>query len=421
MSESFVTSSIGAVFERRTERGIKGLPLMSITMGGGMVERQSLDRRVETNLSDTDHLLVRSGDLAYNMMRLWQGVVGRAPCDCLVSPAYVVLRPRDIDSAFAEYLFRHESTIAKFRQFSQGVVDDRLRLYAHDLMKIPISYPKSLRTQRRIAAVLRTVDEVIEATEARIAKQQTIKQGLLHDLFTRGVTSDGQLRPPATERPAMYQDTDLGNVPGDWLTHTLGRSCQWHSGGTPSRSRSDWWTGDYPWLTPKDMKSFDLHDTSEHVTEAAALSGSRIVPSGSVFIVVRGMILAHTFPVVVSSRPFAFNQDIKAITSERLMGRFLGHLLTAFASFFLSKTSEATHGTKRFDLNDILRIRVGIPEKQEQMRMVERVDEFDRSMISHVDRLSKLRHLKCALLQDLLTGRVSADTIDLDALTDAIP
>ena len=51
------------------------------------------------------------------------------------------------------------------------------------------------REQRRIAEILSTLDEAIEQTEALIAKHQQIKAGLMHDLFTRGVTPDGHLRP----------------------------------------------------------------------------------------------------------------------------------------------------------------------------------------------------------------------------------
>src|SRR5579863_7642217 len=82
--------TIGEMFSRRVERGRPGLPVMSITMAGGLVERNSVERRVESKLPPEGHLLVRSGDLAYNMMRMWQGVLGRGKFDCLVSPAYIV-------------------------------------------------------------------------------------------------------------------------------------------------------------------------------------------------------------------------------------------------------------------------------------------------------------------------------------------
>lgn len=137
--------TIGELFTRRAERGMAGLPVMSITMTGGLVERDSVDRRVESNLLPEDHLLVRRGDIAYNMMRMWQGVLGRAEYDCLVSPAYIVMKPGPyIDSMFAEYLLSTNMSIAWFKRLSYGVVDDRLRLYFRDLVRIRLSIPRYL-------------------------------------------------------------------------------------------------------------------------------------------------------------------------------------------------------------------------------------------------------------------------------------
>ncbi len=70
--------------------------------------------------------------------------------------------------------------------------------------------------QRRIAEILSTLDETIEQTEALIAKYQQIKAGLMHDLFTRGVTPDGKLRPTRAEAPQLYKESPLGWIPKEW-------------------------------------------------------------------------------------------------------------------------------------------------------------------------------------------------------------
>ena len=75
--------------------------------------------------------------------------------------------------------------------------------------------------QQRIAEILTTVDEAIEQTEALIAKTQQIKAGLMHDLFTRGVTPDGQLRPPRSEAPQLYKESPLGWIPKEWDSRLL--------------------------------------------------------------------------------------------------------------------------------------------------------------------------------------------------------
>lgn len=130
------------LFGQSHDRGRAGLPVMSLSMGRGLVPRNQDERRVETNLSDEQHRLVRAGELAYNMMRMWQGVCGLAKEDCLISPAYVVVRPLNgMDPKFSEYLLTYEETVAQFKLLSSGVVDDRLRLYFKDFERVLVRIP----------------------------------------------------------------------------------------------------------------------------------------------------------------------------------------------------------------------------------------------------------------------------------------
>ncbi|MEW6543834.1 MAG: restriction endonuclease subunit S [Nitrospirota bacterium] len=177
--------SIGELFTRRVERGKAGLPVMAITMYGGLVERDSVDRRIESKLSPEGHLLVRRGDIAYNMMRMWQGVLGRAQYDCLVSPAYIVLTPSpSVDSAFAEYLLSNNAAVAMFKRRSYGVVDDRLRLYFRDLIRIQLAVPRKINEQIAISERLMRMDETIKRMVASVEKLRQLKHGLMHDLLT---------------------------------------------------------------------------------------------------------------------------------------------------------------------------------------------------------------------------------------------
>ena len=85
------------------------------------------------------------GDLAYNMMRMWQGAVGVVPSDGLVSPAYVVVRPsRDINTKYFELLFRTPSYKNEVNRFSRGIVTDRNRLYWEDFKRLTSLIPPKL-------------------------------------------------------------------------------------------------------------------------------------------------------------------------------------------------------------------------------------------------------------------------------------
>ena len=123
-----------------------------------------------------------------------------------------VLRIRqgsDRSQDFVFYCLEHKNILP----FIKG--GTRAKLNQAELREIVIPDPPP-RHQRRIAEILSTVDEGIEHTEALIAKTQQIKTGLMHDLFTRGVTPDGRLRPPRDQVPEIYKQSPLGWIPREW-------------------------------------------------------------------------------------------------------------------------------------------------------------------------------------------------------------
>ncbi len=181
----FKVRALGELFGERKESGKPGLPTLSVTMHDGMVDRDDLDRRVESELTPEDHLLAHKHDIAYNMMRMWQGVSGLAPFKGLVSPAYVVLKPLDgIDPLFASYLFKLPETIRLFHRYSQSLTNDRLRLYYDQFAEIRVPIPVDVAEQRRIASLLTTLDRQIEQSESLVAALKQTKAAICQRLFS---------------------------------------------------------------------------------------------------------------------------------------------------------------------------------------------------------------------------------------------
>ncbi len=186
------STNLGALFANRREKGLSGLPTLSVTLDSGLVERDSLDRKTETNLEDAEHLLVRKGDIAYNMMRMWQGASGFAEKEGLISPAYIVLAPKkDIDSQYASYLFKSARLIYLFWAYSYGLTDDRRRLYFNDFKKIPVDIPP-LPEQQKIARILSTWDKAIATVEKLIENSKAQKKALMQQLLTGKVRISGR-------------------------------------------------------------------------------------------------------------------------------------------------------------------------------------------------------------------------------------
>jgi type I restriction enzyme S subunit len=194
--EGWSNTKLGKVFKSRRERGQGGLPTISVTLNNGLVLRESLDRKTDTNLSPEEHLLVGKGDIAYNMMRMWQGASGLARFDALVSPAYVVLTPtKDIDPVFASYLFKSARMIHLLWAYSYGLTKDRLRLYFPDFSLIPAALPP-IEEQRRIGALVSKWDRAIEILDNLIANSEALKRAL-----TQKLVSGATRLPEFADRP----------------------------------------------------------------------------------------------------------------------------------------------------------------------------------------------------------------------------
>ncbi|RKH54433.1 restriction endonuclease subunit S [Corallococcus sp. AB050B] len=107
----------------------------------------------------------------------------------------------------------------------------------------------------------------------------------------------------------------LGEVPSHWGLQKLKYIGSFVGGGTPSRERPDYWNGNIPWVSPKDMKSERITETEEAITmDGLANSTATLIPPQQVLMVVRSGILKHTIPVAINDVPVALNQDVKAIS-----------------------------------------------------------------------------------------------------------
>ena len=175
---------LGDIFEERREPGIENLPMLSVTLDSGVIPRDDIDKPVRTSLEHAEHRLVRAGDIAYNMMRMWQGGCGIVAEDGLISPAYVACKPTtDIDSRFAHHLFHSPRMIYLFWAYSYGLTDDRRRLYFQEFARIPVTLP-SVKEQKKIAAVIDNVDLEIAQLKRSSEALKKQKRGLMQQLLT---------------------------------------------------------------------------------------------------------------------------------------------------------------------------------------------------------------------------------------------
>ncbi|MDY6949320.1 MAG: restriction endonuclease subunit S, partial [Pseudomonadota bacterium] len=251
--------------------------------------------------------------------------------------------------------------------------------------------------QRKIADILHSIDDVIEKTEGVIEQLQVVKRSIMQELLTRGLPG----------RHTRFKKTEIGEIPEEWQQVTLGAAGRWLSGGTPSKQDPTLWSGDLPWVSPKDMKRSRISDAIDHIAHKALGRGTQLAPVGSILMVVRGMILAHTFPVAITMAPVAFNQDIKALVAgEGFEPEFLLYWLELRSSDVLRLVDVANHGTKRLPTELLFASLVPKPPLEEQRSVTAILRSADRRREIELKALQDLRFVKSALMSVLLTGEL---------------
>jgi type I restriction enzyme S subunit len=122
-------------------------------------------------------------------------------------------------------------------------------------------------------------------------------------------------------------------------TVKLADCCKFFSGGTPTKGKNDYWNGEIPWFSPKDIKSFELVSSQDRISEIAVReSATRLVKPGTILVVGRSGVLAHTLPIGIVRQPSTFNQDIKAIVpSDDYDPEYVALYLTSRQSFVLKE------------------------------------------------------------------------------------
>lgn len=380
----------GDLFSNRTERGEDGLPIYSVTMDDGMVKRSSLDRKVDDISESERNKKVHSNDIAYNMMRMWQGAFGIAVEDCMVSPAYVVLKPQDgVLSDFFGRLLKLPQSLRLLTSHSHGLTKDRLRLYYKDFAQIPLFLP-SIAEQQKIADCLTSLDEVIAAQGRKVGALRAHKRGLMHQLIPREGETLPRLRFP-----------EFRDAP-EWGQAILERLVDVQSGATPSKENPAFWNGSIPWVSAKDMKQLFLDDTEDHISTAAVENGARLVPTGTILMLTRGMTLLKDVPICVLRREMSFNQDVKALRpKDDLNGLFLAYLLMGNKQRLLKMVDVAGHGTGKLNSDELKALELVLPNPAEQQRIADCLSSLDGQIAFESEKLDVLKVHKKGLMQQL--------------------
>jgi type I restriction enzyme S subunit len=160
---------IASLFREVADAGSDELPILTVSIHSGVSDRELPEHEMERKVSRSDdrskYKAVQPDDLVYNTMRAWQGAFGAVRARGMVSPAYVVARPRvQVATEFVEQLLRTPPAIEQMRRNSRGVTDFRLRLYWDEFKDLTIPLPphaEVVEICRRISQMTHAFDELV--------------------------------------------------------------------------------------------------------------------------------------------------------------------------------------------------------------------------------------------------------------------
>lgn len=205
-------------------------------------------------------------------------------------------------------------------------------------------------------------------------------------------------------------------IPASWRWTPLRSLGRLTGGGTPSKSRSEYWDGTIPWVSPKDMKQELLNDAVLHITsDAVAGSAVNIIKPHSILFVVRGMILAHSFPVAINEVPVTVNQDMKSLVLRKPeMAFYLLRVLQGMKLRILAKVKRSSHGTCRLEGPEYAELPIPVPPVAEQRRIVARIHELMELCNSLEAEITASDTRKRQLLETMLYRAVDGNSRDTE-------
>jgi type I restriction enzyme, S subunit len=408
----------GRLFGERRETGFPDLPVLEVSIRTGVRVRDFEGGTRKQEITDrSKYQRAEQGDIAYNMMRMWQGAVGIAPADGLVSPAYVVAKPfAEVDAAYYAYLFRTDGYKHEIDAFSRGIVPDRNRLYWEAFKQMPSAYPP-LEEQRLIVRFLDwhggMTARLIRAKKRLIALLGEQKQSIIHHAVTRGLDPTAPLKPSGVDW--------LGDVPEHWQVVSLGALIN----GRSERGRPE-----LPHMSVVREKGVipraSMSREENHNFVPDDLSNYKVIRTGDLVVnkmkAWQGSLGIAPCDGIVSPAYFVFELKMPILA-------FAGLILRSrlYADFFAQVSDGVRIGQWDLSIDGMKRISVVLPPSNEQQLIVDWIQQATLTAEDGIqaaqNEITLIQEFRTRLIADVVTGQldVRALAATLPAVTAAAP
>lgn len=397
----------GRVFAHRVEAGFPDLPILEVSLRTGVRVRDMDNMKRKQVMSQKEkYKRALKGDIAYNMMRMWQGAVGPVPVDGLVSPAYVVVKPfPEANSTYYSYLFRTAAYMREVNKYSRGIVPDRNRLYWDQFKQMPTLMPPR-EEQDQIVAYLRAQDahigRFIKAKRDVIGLLTEQKLRIIDHAVTRGLDRSVHLKPSGIE--------SVGKVPEHWLIKPLKRWVRINERSLGENTDSNF---EFRYVDIGSVKTGRLTGELQRLRfENAPSRARRILRRGDTIISTVRTYLKAIWYVQEDADDLVASTGFAVLTPGRgVEPEYLGYVIQS--SGFVNRVTANSIGIAYPAIAETVlgRFHVAMPQTaEEQQRIVARIKSesapLDEAIERALEEIRLIREYRERLISDVVTGQV---------------
>ena len=322
-----------------------------------------------------------------------------------------VIPSPNIDNDFFFHLLSH--AVENMEKSAHGSTMKHIK--RGELKKYNVATPVWLEEQQKIAQILDTLDIQIQKTEALIAKLEKIKEGLLHDLLSRGIDQNGQLRPTPEQAPELYKESALGLIPRGWQCESLSSLSTGISYGFTNPMPT---TSEGPWMiTAADVNHGQINYARARRTRRFDYTklSSKSKPNLGDILVTKDGTLGRI--AVVDKEDLCINQSVASFRPrDAKMTKYLSLYLSAPLGQTMMLADAGGSTIKHLYVSKLSNLAVPVPPPEESEKVAWALSIHEERVESERGSLSNLKLLKEGLMDDLLTGHVRVTPLLKDAV-----
>ncbi|NVZ10026.1 restriction endonuclease subunit S [Allochromatium humboldtianum] len=398
-----------ALFREMKVSGRADLPVLSVSIHSGVSSEELSDEeniRSIIKIEDrTTYKEVKPGDVAYNMMRAWQGGIGAVSVHGMVSPAYVVARPSSaLVADYFELLYRCPAFIRQMDSGSKGITDFRKRLYWDDFKNLLTLVPprnEQLAIVQHIAEVSEKIDEAVRIKEAQIALLRERRQILIQETITRGLNPDAPMKDSGIDW--------IGQIPAHWEVKRLKHIALIRYGlGQPPRETED----GLPLLRATNVERGKINPKGLIFVAPAGVPRDRnaFLKQGEIIVVRSGAYTGDSAIVPIEFDGAVAGYDM-VVTPHGVNEAFLSLSLLCpyilYEQLYLLRMRSAQPHLNKEELGETI---VLLPPGDEQSAIVNDIkancEKIDNGITIKQGQITALKEYKTVLINATVTGKI---------------